>query len=141
MASTLPGVSIQRRHSFGPATVVGDDVWLPIDTASVITRTGGESTPFRVNDLETFEGRRSDLELARLRSVPATAVLHIISSWQGWLKMGDRPGSQVTRLNARKAFTPKDTPESIQSLLAAHYPAILANPLAALDRPPETFER
>ena len=68
-------------------------------------------------------------------------MLHIISSWQGWLNMGDRPGSQVTRLNATKAFAIRDVPASIRALLAAHYPAILAAPLAALERAPESFER
>jgi len=139
--SEMPGVSIQRRHSFGPATVAGNDVWLPVDTASVVTRARGDAPPFRVNDLETYHGSLADLERERIRSAPATAVLHIISSWQGWLKMGNRPGSQVTRLNARKAFAMKDVPASIRALLAAHYPGIVADPLAALDRPPESFER
>ena len=138
--SEMPGTSIRRHHSFGPATVVGDDVWLPIDTASIVTRHGG-GRPFRVSDLETYHGRLADLERERVRSAPATAVLHIISSWQGWLNMGDRPGSQVTRLNATKAFAIRDVPASIRALLAAHYPAILAAPLAALERAPESFER
>jgi hypothetical protein len=137
--SELPGTSIRRRHSFGPATVVGDDVWLPIDTASVVTRRGAEGRPFRVSDLETYHGRLADLERERVRSAPAAAVLHILSSWQGWINMGDRPGSQVTRLNATKAFAMRDVPASIRALLAAHYPAVLAAPLAALDRAPETF--
>jgi hypothetical protein len=140
--SEMPAVSIRRRHSFGPATIVGGDVWLPIDTASVVTRRGGgDGRPFRVSDLETFHGRLADLERERVRSAPATAVLHIISSWQGWLNMDARPGSQVTRLNATKAFAMRDVPASIRALLAAHYPTVLAAPLAALDRPPETFER
>jgi hypothetical protein len=139
--SELPGVSIRRRHSFGPASVVGDDVWLPIDTASIVTRAGADGPPFRVNDLETYHGRLADLERERVRSAPATAVLHIISNWQGWLKMGNRPGSQVTRLNARKAFAIRDLPASLRSLLQARYPAIVADPLAALERPPESFER
>jgi hypothetical protein len=141
VASEMPGSSIRRRHSFGPATVVGDDVWLPIDTASVVTRRSAAGRPFRVSDLETYHGRLADLERERVRSAPATAVLHIISSWQGWLNMDARPGSQVTRLNATKAFAMRDVPASIRALLAAHYPTVLAAPLAALDRPPETFER
>lgn len=139
--SEMPGVSIRRRHSFGPATVVGSDVWLPIDTASVVTRAASDGGPFRVSDLETYHGRLADLERDRVLSAPATAVLHIISSWQGWLKMGNRPGSQVTRLSARKAFAMKEVPASIRARLQASYPGILAAPLAALDRPPESFER
>lgn len=139
--SEMPAVSILRRHSFGPATIVGGDVWLPIDTASVVTRRRGDGRPFRVSDLETFHGRLADLERERIRSAPASAMLHIVSSWQGWLDMGDRPGSQVTRLHATKAFATRDLPASLRALLAAHYPDILAAPLAALERPPESFER
>jgi hypothetical protein len=139
--SEMPAVSIRRRHGFGPATIVGGDVWLPVDTASIVTPRRGAGRPFRVSDLETFHGRLADLEDWRIRSAPATAMLHIVSSWQGWLAMGDRPGSQVTRLHATKAFSTRELPPSIRSLLAAHYPGILAAPLAALDRPPESFER
>ncbi len=139
--SVMPGTSIQRRHSFGPATVVGKDVWLPIDTASVVTRTDRASAPFRVSDLETFHGQLADLENERILSAPSSAVLHILSSWQGWLKMGARPGSQVTRLNARKAFTMQALPASLLALLRTHYPTVVADPLAALVRPPEQFER
>jgi hypothetical protein len=139
--SEMPGVSVRRQHSFGPATIVGDDVWLPVDTTSVVTPRRGGSRPFRVSDLETFHGRLGDLERARVRSAPATAVLHIISSWQGWLRMGDRPGSQVTRLHATKAFSTRDLPTTIRALLEAHYPDILGAPLSALDRAPESFER
>jgi len=139
--SAMPGTSIQRRHSFGPATVVGNDVWLPIDTASIVTRTDRTGAPFRVSDLETYHGQLADLENERVRSAPSSAVLQILSSWQGWLKMGDQPGSQATRLNARKAFSMQALPASLLALLQAHYPSIVAAPLAALDRPPESFER
>lgn len=139
--SAMPGTRIERRHGFGPATIVGDDVWLPIDTASVVTRTDGRSPPFRVSDLETYHGSLADLENPRLRSAPSSAVLHILSSWQGWLKMGDRPGSQVTRLNARKALSMQALPGSLRGLMQAHYPSIVADPVGALDRAPESFER
>jgi hypothetical protein len=55
--------------------------------------------------------------------------------------MGALPGSQITRLVAKKAFNFKDIAPDLQALLAQHHPDIWADPVAALERPPESFER
>lgn len=137
--SSLPGVSIDRTHMLGPATITGDDVWLSVDSSAVVTRTS-DAQPFRVNDLETFHSKLSDLLDPDLMGAPAQATLHLISSWQGWLKMGQLPGSQVTRLMAKKAFDFSEIAPDLQALLALFHPEIWADPIAALDRPPESFE-
>lgn len=139
--SEMPGVRVDRRHSIGPATIVGDDVWLPVDTSSIVRRTTADAPPFRVHDLETFHGSRRAVDDPDLMSAPATAALHIVSSWQTWLGMAGRPGSQVTRLSARKAFAVDEIPASTLALLRRTYPEIAAAPAAALERAPESFER
>jgi len=140
--SALPGINIERTHSLGPATLAGDDVWLAIDSSAVVTRTQEpDARPFRVNDLETFNAKLSDVLDPDLESAPATAALHLISSWQTWLNMGARPGSQVTRLVARKTFDPADLPDGLTKLMRRLHPDILHDPAAALERPPESFER
>ncbi|MDX2225234.1 MAG: DUF1838 family protein [Rhodospirillaceae bacterium] len=139
--SEMPGVRIDRRHTIGPATLVGDDVWLPVDTSSTVRRAVGDAPPFRVHDLETFHGSRRAIDNPGVMSAPATAALHIISSWQTWLAMDGRSGSQVTRLTARKVFALDDIPGSTLALLKRTYPEIAANPAAALERAPESFER
>lgn len=141
-ASPLPGLEIERTHTLGPATVVGDDVWLSFDSSAIVTRTNIAGTPqFRINDLETFNAKLSDVLDSDQPSASASATLHLISSWQGWLGMGDRPGSQVTRLIARKVFQFEDIAAELQRLIKHSYPEIAADPVAALDRPPEIFER
>jgi len=67
--------------------------------------------------------------------------LHLISSWQGWLNMGDRPGSQVTRLIAKKTFDFNDVAPELLNLLRRNHPDIARDPVAALERSPESFER
>ena len=141
VASALPGIDIQRTHTMGPATLAGNDVWLAIDSSAVVTRTASPETPsFRVNDLETFHAKLSHVMDPDILSAPASASLHLISSWQSWLNMGTRPGSQVTRLFARKAFDPDDLPTGLANLMRRLHPDILSDPAAALDRSPESFE-
>jgi len=137
----LPGIDIQRTHTLGPVTLAGDDVWLAIDSSAVVTRTASPGTPpFRVNDLETFHAKLADVLDPDLLSAPASASLHLISSWQTWLNMGTRPGSQVTRLMANKAFDPGDLPQGLTRLMQRLHPEILRDPAAALERSPESFE-
>ncbi len=139
--SGLPGIDIQRTHTLGPVTLAGNDVWLAIDSSAVVTRTASpETPPFRVNDLETFHAKLADVLDPDILSAPASASLHLISSWQSWLNMGDRPGSQITRLFARKAFDPSDLPAGLTGLMRRLHPDILRDPAAALDRSPESFE-
>lgn len=138
--SALPGISIQRTHTLGPATITGDDVWLSMDSSALVTRES-QPRPFRVNDLETFSAKLSDILDPSQASVSAQATLHLISSWQGWLNMGNRPGSQVTRLIAKKAFKFDDVAPELLELLWQNHPDVAENPVAALERPPESFER
>ena len=138
-SSTLPGVSIKRTHQLGPATITGDDVWLSVDSSAIVTRSS-DARPFRVNDLETFNAKRSDVLDPDQSCAPAQATLHLISSWQRWLNMGDRLGSQVTRLVAKKAFDFRGVAPELQSLLGQSHPDIAADPVAALERPQESFE-
>lgn len=138
--SALPGISIERTHTLGPATIADNDIWLSMDSSAVVTR-DSDSQPFRVNDLETFSASLSDVLDPKQLSVSAQATLQLISSWQGWLNMGDHPGSQVTRLIAKKAFDINDIAPELLSLLKQRHPEIVDNPIAALDRSPESFER
>jgi hypothetical protein len=138
--SALPGVSIERTHQLGPAIITGDDIWLSVDSSAIVTRSS-DAQPFRVNDLETFNAKLSDVLNPDHPGVPAQATLQLISSWQSWLNMGERPGSQVTRLVAKKAFEFSDIAVELQKLLRQLHPEIAANPVAALERPPESFER
>lgn len=138
--SALPGINIERTHKLGPVTIAGEDVWLSIDSSAIVTREN-DSRPFRVNDLETFSADLMDVLDPSQLSVSAQATLHLISSWQGWLNMGDRPGSQVTRLIAKKAFDVANIAPELLALLGQRHPEIVADPIAALNRSPESFER
>lgn len=138
--SELPGISIQRTHTLGPATITGDDVWLSMDSSALVTR-DSQTRPFRVNDFETFSAKLPDILDPTQAGVSAQATLHLISSWQGWLNMGDHPGSQVTRLIAKKTFDFDDVAPELLKLLWRNHPEIAQDPVAALDRPPESFER
>ena len=140
-ATPLPGLEIKRTHTLGPATIAADDIWLSFDSSAIVTRTNVAGNPqFRINDLETFNAKLSDVLDPDVMSAPASATLHLISSWQGWLNMSDRPGSQVTRLIARKTFQFEDIANPLQQLIRETYPEIAADPVAALDRAPESFE-
>ncbi len=108
-ATPLPGIEIKRKHTLGPATIVGNEAWLSFDSLAIVTHKNVDGrSQFRINDLETFNAKLNDILDPAQLSAPASATLHLISSWQGCLNMGDRPGSQVTRLVAKKVFQFED---------------------------------
>jgi len=137
--TALPGATIERSGSLGPAEIAGDDVWLLSDAHVQVNRKG-QST-FRANDLSTYHGRVSDVLNPDLASAPATMAVHIIQSWHPWMNMGDQEGTLITRISGAKCLTVDEIHPRISGFIKDIHPEIARDFVSRLDGPPEPFDR
>lgn len=135
----LPGVSLEVEPLTAVFASEGDDVWLRDDSTARVTPLVPEAPRFWVSDWGTYHASRAALADPALASVPATVTFGSVSSWLGWLKMGDRPGYMLSRASGRKYARFDALPASFLDIVRARYPAILADPAAALEKPAHTF--
>jgi hypothetical protein len=135
----LPGVSLEVEPLTAVFASEGDDVWLRDDSTARVTPLVPEAPRFWVTDWGTYHASRAALADPALASVPATVTFGSVSSWLGWLKMGDRPGYMLSRASGRKYDRFDALPASFLDIVRERYPAILADPAAALEKPAHTF--
>jgi hypothetical protein len=135
----LPGVSIAMEPLTQVFAVEGDDVWLRDDTSARVTPLKEGAPRFWVSDWATYHGSRAALADPKLTAPPATVSFNSVSSWLDWLKMGGRPGYMLSRGSGRKFNRLADLPASFLDILKERYPAIVADPAAALEKPANTF--
>jgi hypothetical protein len=141
MPKELPGARLEATHALGPVTIEGDDVWIRNDNNVVVTRTDGAGRPFLVHDWATYHARLADLENTALRSAPADVSFMDITSWPQSMRMGDRPGTRLSRCAGRKVDALGKLPVSFVALLEARFPQIARDPAAALEAGANRFER
>ena len=94
-----------------------------------------------INRIASNQASKRDLANKRLLAPPASVAFTAVSNWQLWMKMGERPGSLLSRAVGGKAARLADCPKSYVNLLARFQPEILRDPAAALLRPAAKFER
>jgi len=135
----LPGVKFDIEPSHGIFAAEGDDVWLRDDSFTRVTPVAAGAPRFLVTDWTTFHCSRAALAEPAAPSVAATVDFNSVSSWIDWLKMGDRPGSMVTRAVGSKYARLEDMPARFLAILRERQPALAQDPAAALDRPPFSF--
>ncbi len=140
LPTALPGASMRHDHHSEFMDGDGDTQILRDESVSVVTPTGG-GTDFVVTDLSTFRASRRDLANKKLLAPPASVAFNAVSNWQRWMKMGDRPGSLLSRAVGGKVVRVTDLPKTFLNLLARLHPDILRDPAAALLRPPAKFDR
>jgi len=135
----LPGAKFDIKPSIVLFAAEGDDVWVQDDTSTTVTAADTGRLQFVLTDWSSFHCTRASLADASLASVPTQVSFNSVSSWPGWMKMGDRPGEMVSRGTGRKFARLEDMPERFRKLLGARYPELARDPAAALDRPPFNF--
>jgi hypothetical protein len=137
--AALPGVRFDVKPATGIFAVEGDDVWLRDDNTTTVTDATDGAVKFVVTDWATYLSPRAALADAALDSVPASVSFHSVSGWIGWMNMGDRPGSMLSRASGRKVARLDDIPPGFLRILRGRYPELAKDPAAALDRPPFSF--
>lgn len=136
--NALPGASITSTTSGnGPLSERGDDVWLRMDSGASVSRPTGR--PYIVNDFAEYHASRRKIDAGGF--VPATMSFVAVTGWQRWMNMGERPGGLVARAAGRKAARLADVDSEVRRAVGLVHPKIVADPVAALSRAPEAFER
>jgi hypothetical protein len=120
----------------GPVVQVGDDVFISSDVVATVSFDDATRAPRSVNDLSTYQGRRSDLADTARRFVPAWVTYQGITSWAPEMAMGDREGHLVARAAGAKVESIGELPEVWRRLAARHFPHVLKDSVAALSMPP-----
>ena len=142
MPKSLPGVKIESQRRMGPLTVVANDVWIRNDSDASVTRdTGNDSKPFLVHDWATYHASLGDIENPGVASAPADVSFIDLTGWPMSMKMGDRPGTRMSRAAGRKVDRRDAMPESFLALLQRKHPQIYRDPAAALLTSANRFER
>jgi hypothetical protein len=140
--AAAPG--IERHHFLGPASRVGDALWLReeshvvIAPAAAVAASGGGvagTQPLRVHDMYTLQ---SPLAALRVRGtlprwVPANGQFNDFNSWSPRFQMGDRPGTSLSRCAGRKERTWSAMPARYRELAAEVHPEWARDPAAVLD--------
>ncbi|MGA1797212.1 DUF1838 family protein [Sphingomonas sp. 4RDLI-65] len=93
-----------------------------------------------VNDVSMIYGPSAQALDPRTTSVDAWVHSSDVTSFPRWLKMGDRPGTITLRGIGAKVLKIGDMPQDWLAMLEAHDRTIIADPEAALRRPPVTYK-
>jgi len=137
----LPGSRIEMRKPPYRVLATDGDVFVRDDSFAEAIALDGKSPPYPVGDLAEYHARRRDLETDAARFVPATVAFTAVTGWQRWMGMAGRPGGSVARAMGRKVQRLGEVPDRVLAPLRATFADVMADPVAALDRPPYRFER
>ncbi len=126
------GFKITTNHPL-TANVEGDDVWVYADDMTrVEPETPDAGRLFAVADINTYQGRMSEVANPDIASAPATWDFNDVLSWPPWMQMGDQPGYYVSRGHGRKVYSFDEMPAETAALAKMRYPDVYADPRAAL---------
>ncbi len=136
----IGGTPLEATSITHPPMIVGDDVFIRDESVAKVSRPGA-SAPFVVNDIAVYHGSLANLTNPKVTVGDASVFFAEVTSWQGWMKMGDRPGNLTSRLSGRKLRRYEDLPDIFRRTMAQRSPEFAADPVAALDKPAHKFER
>jgi Protein of unknown function (DUF1838) len=137
----LGGSRLEGSSRVGPAVVVNDDVWVRGDSIAKVYSPDPARKPFEVNDLSIFQGSTKEISNPKVMMAAASVQSQQVTGWRTWMKMGDRPGSMTSRAVGRKVATYAEMPQRWRDLVAEVDPDIAADPIGALDKPANKFDR
>ena len=140
LPTEVGGTPLEATATSYPPIIVGDDVFLRDESVARVF-TPGRKTPFEVNDIAIYHGSMRDIADPAVAMGGATVFFGEVTGWQGWMNMGDRPGSLTSRMVGRKCRNYADLPEAWRARLSEVAPRIADDPIGALDRPAARFER
>ena len=108
---------------YGPAWIIGDDVWVNGDTWFRSEPVGDQGRLVQVNDWSTYHASVAEVADTSVSSAQATMNFNDINTWPTWLNMGDHRGNYVSRGFGRKMHEPGGMPPAWLGFMAERYPA------------------
>lgn len=118
----------------GPATQYSDSVWIPTTVSAKVQFPGKNSKEIFLNQLTTFEGKKSDIDNPAVVSAPADIIFHNAIIWEPWLKMDGYPGYSMGRAWGKKLMSMDELPDSYMSYAREVNPKQIADPYKLLRR-------
>ena len=118
-----PGARVTQGTDYGPAWIIGDDVWVYSDTWFRAEPTGSEGRLTQVNDWSTYHASLQEVADPSVTSAAATMNFNDINTWPSWLNMGDHPGNYVSRGFGRKLHSGEGMPPQWLRFMKERYPA------------------
>ncbi|HWU02421.1 MAG TPA: DUF1838 family protein [Novosphingobium sp.] len=109
---------------------IGQDIAIRDRTHARVTGRDGVSM---LNEVSTISGPRAQVLDPAVTSVASRAQSNDVRSFPAWLNMGDRAGHLALFGNGGKVHRFDDLPEDWRAMLHEVFPAIAADPIAALD--------
>lgn len=129
--SDLPGgPHFELTHYPVRPFTIGNDIAIRDRSHARVTGRDGVSL---LNEVSTISGPRAQVLDPATTSIASRAQSNDVRSFPAWLKMGDRPGHLALFGNGGKVHRFEDLPEDWRAMLHEVFPAIAANPVAALD--------
>ncbi|WP_343614646.1 DUF1838 family protein [Novosphingobium sp.] len=129
--SDLPGgPHFELTHYPVRPFAIGDDIAIRDRTHARVTGRDGVSL---LNEVSTISGPRAQVLDPAATSIASRAQSNDVRSFPAWLKMGDRTGHLALFGNGGKVHRFEDLPGDWRAMLHDVFPAIAADPIAALD--------
>lgn len=131
LSGEAAGLDVQ--HTFQPAVVRGDDVWI-----TEVIGIGGQvkaaaENPFVYNEMSTYHAKLSELADPARATVPTQVAFHGLVTYRPWMGFGDTPGHTTAHGAGTRAPTVADLPKYYADLARAFHPDVIADPLAVLN--------
>jgi len=122
------------RSSLGPATVSGDNIWIPSSVNAKIKFPKPEAPEILLNIHTTISGSLTDANNTGLTSAPCTLAFNNIQKWMPWMDMKDAPGNMMGVAHGRKMESLSELPQDYMACAETVHPRYISNPTAALSK-------
>lgn len=126
-------VGMTFNHSFKPAIVRGDDVWITevIDVHG--TPQVEDANPFIYNEMTTYRAKMSALADPARATVSTDVSFHGLVSFRPWMGFGEMSGHTTAHGAGTRSASMGDLPKYYVELTREFHPDVLDDPLAVLN--------
>ncbi|MCC5795231.1 MAG: DUF1838 family protein [Chromatiales bacterium] len=124
---------LELRHSFNPAVVVGDHVWVTEDIRVDSGTAGPGGRPFVYNEMSTYQASLDALSDPALATVPTQVQYHSLITYRPWMGFGDSPGHTIAHGAGARVERFEQLPKYYIELTRRHHPDVYRDPLSVLN--------
>jgi hypothetical protein len=118
--------------TLGPALISGDQLWIPTSVQARIAFPKPTAPDIRLSIYTTVMGSLADAENPDVISAPCSLAFQNILKWEPWMRMGDHPGTMMSRASGRKLEDPNELPADYLEMARAVHPFLIKDPVETL---------
>jgi len=116
----------------GPAVINGGQIWIPSAVEARLAFPKPTAPDIRLSIYTTANGRLADALDPQTVSAPCTLSFQNILKWEPWMRMGDHPGTMMSRAAGRKLENPEQLPAGYLDMARTLHPFLIRDPLETL---------